>query len=94
MKKPEKDSFDCIIGRDEHGGTHLLIAPLFSSILVGDVVKTAQGIFTVVFQDYNHTADDALMTALFVMNGIKPQKIVAKIEQRIMEWEDDNDQER
>lgn len=86
MKKPEKDSFDCIIGRDEHGGTHLLIAPLFSSILVGDVVKTAQGIFTVVFQDYNHTADDALMTALFVMNGIKPQKIMKKIEEVAIEW--------
>lgn len=94
MEKKE-NYFDCVIGRNqESNATELLIAPLYSGLKVGDVVKARRRFekdektYKIIFTDCYHKVDDVLMTALFVVTGEHPVKISARVEERLMEWED------
>ena len=94
MEKKE-NYFDCVIGRNqESNATELLIAPLYSGLKVGDVVKARRKFekdektYKVIFIDSYHKVDDVLMTALFVVTGEHPVKISARVEERLMDWED------
>ena len=94
MEKKES-YFDCVIGRNQDSNaTELLIAPLYSGLKVGDVVKARRKFekdektYKIIFIDSYHKCDDVLMTALFVVTGEHPVKISARVEERMMEWED------
>ena len=93
----KNEYFDCVIGRKEDSNaTELLIAPLYSGLKIGDVVKARRKFekdektYKVIFIDSYHKVDDVLMTALFVVTGEHPVKISARVEERLMEWEDEN----
>lgn len=65
-----------------------LIAPRFSTIKSGDVVRANGMTFNVLFVDDYHEPDDEMWTALVSAIGI-PERVTAVME--AVKWEDDDD---
>ena len=69
---------------------------MYSGLKIGDVVKARRKFekdertYKVVFIDSYHKCDDVLMTALFVVTGEHPVKISARVEERMMEWSEND----
>lgn len=72
----------------------LLIAPQFCGVRVGDYVRTKTGSeYKVTFVDEYCELDGVLATGLMVALGMEPQKIVKRVFEESVNWDDYQDEQ-
>lgn len=90
----DKNRFTIMIGMDVGRHKALLIAPQFSGVRVGDYVKTKTGSeYKITFVDEYCELDGVLATGLMVALGMEPQKIVKRVFEESVNWDDYQDEQ-
>ena len=93
----DKNRYTIMIGaRDTIGlpAKALLIAPQFCGVRVGDYVKSQNGFkYKITFVDEYCELDGVLATGLMVALGMEPQKIVKRVFEETVKWDDYKEEE-
>lgn len=90
----DKNKFTIIIGIDVDRHKALLIAPQFCGVRIGDYVKTKTGSeYKVTFVDEYCELDGVLATGLMVALGMEPQKIMKRVFEESVNWDDYKEEE-
>lgn len=93
----DKNRYTIMIGtRDTIGlpAKALLIAPQFCGVRVGDYVKSQNGCkYKITFVDEYCELDGVLATGLMVALGMEPQKIVKRVFEETVKWDDYKEEE-
>lgn len=90
----DKNRFTIIIGIDVGRHKALLIAPQFCGVRIGDYVKTKTGSeYKVTFVDEYCELDGVLATGLMVALGMEPQKIMKRVFEESVNWDDYQDEQ-
>ena len=93
----DKNRYTIMIGaRDTIGlpTKALLIAPQFCGVRVGDYVKSQNGFkYKITFVDEYCELDGVLATGLMVALGMEPQKIVKRVFEESVNWDDYKEEE-
>lgn len=85
----DKNRFTIMIGVDVGRHKALLIAPQFSGVRVGDYVKTkTDAEYKITFVDEYCELDGVLATGLMVALGMEPQRIIKRIFEESVNWDD------
>ena len=85
----DKNRFTIVIGIDVGRHKALLIAPQFCGVRIGDYVKTKTGSeYKVTFVDEYCELDGVLATGLMVALGMEPQKIMKRVFEEFVNWDD------
>lgn len=93
----DKNRYTIMIGsRDTIGlpAKALLIAPQFCGVRVGDYVKSQNGCkYKITFVDEYCELDGVLATGLMVALGMEPQKIMKRVFEESVNWDDYKEEE-
>jgi len=93
----DKNRYTIMIGaRDTIGlpAKALLIAPQFCGVRVGDYVMSQNGFkYKITFVDEYCELDGVLATGLMVALGMEPQKIVKRVFEETVKWDDYKEEE-